>query len=130
MWFVILKQYKQFALILQNIVNTRNDIINRQNIRREKVNNDSSNNIFMNSNDFPDHGLNEETGYYEKNNYINQSYPVLMISSELNNEEDGGMHLYQQIPLLYTDKHKLIFYISKRVSNIITTDNILHKYFY
>ena len=33
---------------------------------------------------------------------------------------------YQQIPLLYTDKHKSIFNNSKSVSNIKSADNILH----
>ena len=99
MYSDILKQYKQFALILQNIVNTRNDIIDRLIRRRAKVKNDSNNNIFMNSNEFPDHGSSEETGYYENNNYINPSYSVSMVSSELNNEEDGNININQELPL-------------------------------
>ena len=82
---------KQFVLMFLNIVNKRNDIINRQIIRRVMVNYDFDNNIFISLNYFSDHGSRQVTGYYEQNNNTNQSNFVSMVSSELNNEEDESM---------------------------------------
>ena len=96
--------------MLLNIVNKRNEIINRQIISSAMVNNDS--NIFINLNKFPGHGSNDATGYYEKINEFNNSCSVLMFSSEINNEEDGDMNINQELPLPNTGKYKSIFYNS------------------
>ena len=125
----ILKQYKQFVLILQNIANTRNHIINKSIISRANVNNDSDPNIFRILNDFPDHGSRDETDYYEQNNYMNKSHSVSMVSSDINNEEDGNMNINQQLPLPNAGTYKLIFNNSKHVSNIKSPYKILHKNF-
>ena len=110
---------------MKNIVNTRNDIINRPIIRRAMANNDLDNNILTTENNFPDYGSREETDYYEQNNYFNQSYSVSMFSSELNNDE-GNMNINREQSLPKTGK-KINMYNSKPVSNIKSIDNILNK---
>ena len=79
--------------MLLNIVNKRDYYINRKIIRRSMVNDDYNINIFIRLNEFFDNGSRKAAGYYEKNNYIHQSDSVSMVSSELNIEEDGGMHI-------------------------------------
>ena len=79
--------------MLLNIVDKRNDIINRQIIRRTMVNYDFDNNIFISIDNFSDYGSRQVTGYYGQNNYFNQSNFVSMVSSELNNEEDESMYI-------------------------------------
>ena len=112
--------------MLLNIDNKADDIVNEQIIRRAIVNNDSSNKIFKNLNDFLDHGSREETGYYErKNNYTHLSNTVPMVSSELYNEEDGNMDVSHQLPLPDAEVYKSLPYNSKPVSNIKCTDKIL-----
>ena len=118
---------KQFVIIFLNIVNKRNDIINRQIIRRGMINNDSDNNIFISINKFSDQGSREVTGYYGQNNYIDSSNSVSMISSELNNEEDKNMDVSHKLPLPYTEVYKSIPKSSKPDSNIKGTDKILRK---
>ena len=115
--------------MLLNIVNKRNDIINRQIIRRAMVSDDSDDNIFLSLNDFSDHGSREATGYYEQHNYINPSNFVSMVSSELNDEEDENMDVYQQLPLQDTEVYKSIPYNSKPVSNIKGTNKLSLKFY-
>ena len=107
--------------MLQNIVNKRNDIINRQIIRRAMINNDIDNSIFISLNDFSDYGSREATGYYRNVNYTNQSNFVSMVSSELNNEEDENMDVSHKLPLPYTKEYKSIHSGSKLVFNIKCT---------
>ena len=113
--------------MLQNIVNKRYNIINRQIKGRAIVNNDSNNNTFISLSNFFDHGSREVTGYYGQNNHINQSNFVSMVSSELNNEEDRNMNASHQQPLPNTKVYKSIPYNSKPVSNIKGTYNIMRK---
>ena len=84
--------------MLLNIVNKRDDYINRKIIRRAMINDDSSINIPKSLNDFSDNGSRKAAGYYEKNNYINQSDSVSIVSSEFNNEEDENLNINQQLP--------------------------------
>ena len=110
-------------------MNKRNDIINRQIIRRAIVNDDSNINIFMSLDDFSNHGSREVTGYYGKNNYIYPSNFVSTVSSELNNEDDGNMYVSHQLPLPNKKVYKSLPYNSKPVSNIKGTDKILYNFF-
>ena len=87
--------------MLLNIVNKRDYYINRQIIRRAMINDDSSINIPKSLNDFSDNGSRKAAGYYEKNNYIHQSDSVSVVSSELNVEEDGGMHISTNTITIY-----------------------------
>ena len=96
--------------MLLNIDNKEDDIVNEQIIRRAINNNYSESNIFKNLNDFLDYGSREKPGYYEKIYYTNQSNPVPMVSSELNNDEDGKMDVSQQLPLPNTGKYKYLPY--------------------
>ena len=114
--------------MLQNIVNKRNDIINRQIIRRAIINNYSDNNIFISIDKFSDYGSRQVTGYYGQNDNINQSNFVSMVSSELNNEEDKNMDVSHKLPLPNKKVYKSLPYNSKPVSNFKGTDKILHKF--
>ena len=49
-----------------------------------------------------------------------------MVSSEINNEEDGNISINKELPLPNKGKYKSIFYNSKPVSNIKCTYKILH----
>ena len=60
---------------------------------QNQLDEDSSINIPKSLNNFSDNGSRKAAGYYEKNNYINPSDSVSMVSSKLNNEEDGGMYI-------------------------------------
>ena len=108
-------------------MNKRNDIMNRQIIRRAMINNDSDYNIFISIDKFSDYGSRQVTGYYGQNNYINQSNFVSMVSSELNNEEDKNMDVSHKLPLPNKKVYKSLPYNSKPVSNIKGTDKILQK---
>ena len=114
--------------MLQNIVNKRKDIINRQFIRRAMINNDPDNNIFISIDNFSVNGSRQVTGYYGQNNYFNQSNFVSMVSSELNNEEDKNMDVSHKLPLRNKKVYKSLPYNSKPVSNFKGTDKILHKF--
>ena len=70
-------------------------------MRRSIDNNDSESNIFISLDDSSDNGSSEAAGYYGQNNYTNQSDSVSMASSELNNERDGGMHIYKNTITIY-----------------------------
>ena len=87
--------------MLLNIVNKRDYYIKKQIMRRAMINDDSSIYIFIGLDDFSDQGSSEAAGYYEKNNYIHQSDSVSMVSSELNIEEDGGMHISTNTITMY-----------------------------
>ena len=65
------------------------------------INDESSNNIPKSLKNFSDNGSRKAAGYYEKNNYINPSDPVSMVSSKLNNEEDGGMNISTNTITIY-----------------------------
>ena len=110
--------------MLLNIVNKTNDITNEQIIRRAMVNNDS--NIFISLNNFPDGGSREETGYYEKNNYTDQSNSIPMVSAEFYNKEDEFIDVSHQLPLSKRNINKSISNDSKPVSNMEGTNKILY----
>ena len=74
------------------------------------VNDDSSSNILMNSNDFPDHRPRVVAGYYKKVNW-NISKSVPMNLSESNNEKVGNMDESQQLLLPNAGKYKSIYII-------------------
>ena len=88
-------------LILLNIANKRDYYVKRQIMRRVMVNDDSSINIPKSLNNFSDNGSRKAAGYYEKNNYINPSDSVSMVSSKLNNEEDGSMYISTNTITIY-----------------------------